>query len=50
MRAFGGESRLAERTQRETRQGLQCVTAIHHIPPKMNLIGKYRLQPMREGR
>jgi hypothetical protein len=39
MRAFGGEARLAERTKRKTRQGLQCMTAIHHIPPKMNLIG-----------
>ncbi|MHC2680324.1 hypothetical protein ACVJDU_001888 [Bradyrhizobium diazoefficiens] len=34
MHAFGGEGRLADRTKRKTREGLQCVTAIHHIPPR----------------
>jgi hypothetical protein len=42
MHAFGGKGRLANWTKGETREGFQCVTAIHHIPPEMNLIGNAR--------
>jgi hypothetical protein len=34
MRAFGGKGRLANWTKGETRKGLQCVAAIHPIPPE----------------